>query len=133
MRSYEKTQIFLIWLSPILIYILLRFAMPFINSIKNRCLFYDAFNLFCPGCGGTRAVAMLVKGNIFTSLAYNFIPFILLAGYFAFAVLFSVDKIFNLSMCKKIFGPHIIWLVLLLVLVNFVVHNLWPMALLQSR
>lgn len=46
------------------------------------CVFYTVTGYYCPGCGGTRAVAALLKGRIFTSLYYH--PFVLyMAVYYA--------------------------------------------------
>jgi len=36
-------------------------------DFKNPCLFYELTGLYCPGCGGTRAVRALVRGDIWQS------------------------------------------------------------------
>ena len=35
------------------------------------CLFYCATGIYCPGCGGTRAVKYLLEGNLLKSLWYH--------------------------------------------------------------
>ncbi len=37
----------------------------------TKCSFYEMTNLYCPGCGGTRAVSSLLKLNVLSSFKYN--------------------------------------------------------------
>ena len=44
------------------------------NSVKSYllpCIFHKLTGLYCPGCGGTRAVYWLLKGNVAYSLHYH--------------------------------------------------------------
>ncbi len=48
------------------------------------CSFYETTHLYCPGCGGTRAVSSLLKFDIISSLKYNAIVpigFLLVLAY----------------------------------------------------
>ena len=38
---------------------------------KLPCLFREMTGLYCPGCGGTRAVKALLRGDIVTSFLYH--------------------------------------------------------------
>jgi hypothetical protein len=56
-----------------------------------RCPFRAATGLDCPGCGGTRAVAALVRGDLPAALSHNVLTVVLLpvllwawAGWLAF-------------------------------------------------
>ncbi len=49
------------------------------------CIFLKITGLRCPGCGGTRMVAFLVKGDIPTALYYN--PLLLLMAVVLVALL----------------------------------------------
>ncbi len=41
------------------------------------CLFHFITGLYCPGCGGTRAVRLLIRGEVARSIQYHpFIPFL---------------------------------------------------------
>lgn len=42
------------------------------------CLFYKIFHIPCSGCGGSRAIILLLKGNVLESLKYNILPLIIL-------------------------------------------------------
>ena len=37
----------------------------------GECSFRTTFNIYCPGCGGSRAAIALLQGDIIQSLKYN--------------------------------------------------------------
>lgn len=41
------------------------------GRFRYDCLFHKTTGLYCPGCGGTRAVYTLLRGNIFASVYYH--------------------------------------------------------------
>lgn len=45
---------------------------------RMPCLFHALTGLYCPGCGGTRAVKYLLQGQIWTSVQYH--PLVLYAA-----------------------------------------------------
>lgn len=83
------------------------------------CLFHKLTNLYCPGCGITRSIVSLLKGNISEAFKYNQLVFILLpflTVYFIYKIYLyltnSQDKII-----KKI--PNITWIILLIITILF--------------
>lgn len=50
-------------------YLVWRFALG--SPPVSGCWFYQNFHIYCPGCGGTRAVIALMHGQIFKSLYYH--------------------------------------------------------------
>ncbi len=42
-----------------------------VNFILPPCLFHSWTGYYCPGCGGTRAVKALLRGDIISSLFYH--------------------------------------------------------------
>ena len=60
-------------------------AIPIIRRIGlTGCTFYDITHLYCPGCGGTRALESLLRFDIIGSLKYNaiLVPGALLFVYY---------------------------------------------------
>ncbi|MCI5995568.1 MAG: DUF2752 domain-containing protein [Blautia sp.] len=45
------------------------------NRLTLPCIFHSITGLYCPGCGGTRAVRFLIQGEILKSIYYH--PFVL--------------------------------------------------------
>ena len=58
-------------LAGILFLALLRLLKIPLNHILLPCIFHKLTGLYCPGCGGTRAVYWLLKGNEAYSLHYH--------------------------------------------------------------
>lgn len=56
-------------LGSIAILVYMKLILPNITPIP--CMLYRVLGLYCPGCGGTRAVDALLHGHIFESLWYH--------------------------------------------------------------
>ena len=50
---------------------ILRAFPPGVNAFYPSCPFYQATGLLCPGCGATRALAALARGQFAQALQYN--------------------------------------------------------------
>lgn len=70
---------------------------PLLDFISAECFFRIHFHIYCPGCGGSRAVLALLRGNLIQSLKYNPIPFLFLVYLFITTTLTSV-KLFSKGM-----------------------------------
>ena len=48
-------------------------AVSFIlkQSGMDKCAFFEAFHLYCPGCGGTRSFFALLRLDIISAVKYN--------------------------------------------------------------
>ncbi len=61
---------------------------------SGPCIFHDVIHLYCPGCGGTRAVLELLHGNFVISLWCN--PAVLLGGlliaYYELGVFYTLIR-----------------------------------------
>ena len=65
--------------------ILLRFP-PSRGSFYPQCPIYAALHLECPGCGGTRAVAALLRGHVIQALHFNALITLLLPFAFGYGI-----------------------------------------------
>ena len=102
------TRRFWIWLS---------FHLP-------PCVFYRLTGLYCPGCGNSRSVRALLRGQIWLSLRYNAFPlFALLLG-----VLWMIEQVTGWlgRPCRLLpRRPWAIWTIVILFLIYYVLRNIW--------
>lgn len=83
------------------------------------CLFHKLTNLYCPGCGITRCIVSLLKGNISEAFKYNQLVFILLpflTVYFIYKIYLYLTNSQD-EIIKKI--PNITWIILLIITILF--------------
>lgn len=87
------------------------------------CMFLRATGLYCPGCGGTRAVMALLRGDILLSAKYHpavIYGVVLFVVYFVSQTLMRLTKgrIKGLSM-----RPAYLYILLAIIVINFMVRN----------
>ena len=85
----------------LVITILLRFP-PDQYSFYPQCPIHEFLHLQCPGCGGTRAVAALLRGHIAEAMQFNALVTLLLP----FAAAYGILCYARLLQCKAIRWPH---------------------------
>ena len=79
---------------------------------------------YCPGCGGTRAIAFLLHGDFLHSLVYHpFVPYT-----FVLCTWFMISQtIERLSKGRLRIGMHFrevfLWIALAIIIINFIVKN----------
>ncbi|QNU65309.1 DUF2752 domain-containing protein [Ruminiclostridium herbifermentans] len=91
------------------------------------CPIYKYFHVYCPGCGNTRSVQYLLKGDVLNSLKFNITPvFILILGTLAYIelVLYIFGKNIKIIPRKKIFWVSII----ILFILYYIARNVWNIA-----
>lgn len=79
---------------------------------------------YCPGCGGTRAVYALLRGEVWRSFCYHpFVPYVAVVGSW-FMVSQTIER---LSGGRIKIGLHFreiyMWIALGIIAVNFLVKN----------
>lgn len=101
-----------------------------------KCFFHLATGYYCPGCGGTRAVKELLKGDFLHSLYYH--PFVgyvtLIGGWFMFS-----QTVEHLSKERVRIALHFrqvyMWIGIFLIVGNCLIKNgaklLWGISLMR--
>lgn len=131
MREHKKEETALFYIGWALVFvaacILLVYRLlplPY-EKLMVPCIFLSASGLYCPGCGGTRAISALLHGQILTSFVCH--PLVLytviLGGWFLISQ--SIERIsgHRIRIGMK-YRDIYIWAALGIVVVNFIVRNL---------
>lgn len=88
------------------------------------CVLHEVTGFYCPGCGGTRAIFALVRGDFLRSLfLHPFVPYaIIIGGWFMIS-----QTIELVSRGRFKIGLHFrmiyVWIGLALVVINFLWKN----------
>lgn len=114
-------------LGGILAYFIFSFITGFqLTHVMKPCFFHTITGLYCPGCGGTRAVLFFLQGHFIQSFLYH--PFVLylvvVGGYFMISQ--TIYRITGKN-SRLVLHYHdwILWVALALIAVNFIVKNLF--------
>lgn len=74
-------------------------------NLNFPCLFHLATGYYCPGCGGTRAIASLLHGQLFRSFLYHpvilYTAFLLLRGLVFSILEFAKSGRFSLDLERQ--------------------------------
>ncbi len=100
--------------------VLMSLTSEYWTALVPKCYIYEMTGIYCPGCGGTRSVLALLKGQVWTAFKYN--PGVIVLVLTAlFAIL---GKIFN----KKILPEALsFWVVLIVILfAYYILRNFIP-------
>ena len=108
-------------------YIALRWIFPILPEAE--CFMRLFFDIYCPGCGGTRSVNALLHGQVIQSLWYHPLVPYTAALYLAFMVSWTVAKLhlFGLKSGMK-FRPGYMYGMLVIIGVNFLLKNVLKMC-----
>lgn len=97
-----------------------KFQIPY-----STCLFHDMLHLYCPGCGGTRAVEALLDLKLMHSFLCH--PIVLyMAGVSLYYYLFAFYT-FVIKRNGKIYykiSTILLWIGLWIVIIFFIVRNI---------
>lgn len=89
------------------------------------CIFHKITGLYCPGCGITRCILSLLKGNIKAAFYYNQLFFLLLP-FILFVLMYKIYLYIenrNDNLISKI--PNYFWSIIILSLILFgILRNL---------
>ena len=88
------------------------------------CVFNTVTGLYCPGCGGTRAVRALLHGHLIKSVWYH--PFVAygVAVYAVFMVSHTIRKFINHNVKGMKYRNVYIYIWLAILILNFIIRNI---------
>lgn len=113
----------------------LRVADFSLQKHMYACVLHTLTGLYCPGCGGTRAIMFLLHGDLLRSFLYHpLVPYAAVVyGWFMIS-----QSIQRLSRNRIRIGMHYrdiyLWIALILLIANFVIKNvllIWHIDLLS--
>lgn len=102
-------------------YVALRWIIPILPD--SECVIHSLFGIYCPGCGGTRAVITLLHGQFLKSAWYH--PFVMytVLMYAWFMISHTLEKL-QVPLIKGMkFEPWIMYGMLVMIGLNFVLKN----------
>lgn len=109
--------------------LLLGGSMLYKFQLKNymalpECMIYRMTGIYCPACGGTRAVLSLLEGKIAESLWYHPAVLYSVCLWSIYVLINTCALVFTRSRDKMVhFGKKYIIIGLLLFAVNFILKN----------
>lgn len=127
-KKEENALFFLGWAVVgiiVVLYALCRICSISIAKINGPCLLRTFFGIYCPGCGGTRAISALFRGQLLESfICHPLVPYTaLVCGWFLFS-----QTLERASKRRLKIGMHYrdiyLWIALGILGVNFIVKNL---------
>lgn len=91
----------------------------------HPCVFKSMVGLYCPGCGGTRALLSFINGDILRSLFYHpFVPYVFVTGLILMGWQ-TVHYITNKRIREFPYQNLYIYIGIALIAVSFVAKNLY--------
>jgi hypothetical protein len=100
-------------------YLLLRFP-PESSSFYPLYPVFTLLHIYCPGCGGTRALAALLHGRLYDAMHWNALVVLLLP----FAVVFFANAYWRAIQIRKFHWPTVPNAVLKVLLVGICIFTL---------
>lgn len=118
-RSMYITGIILLFITSVSWYFFNSYISKYFNV---SCQFHAVTNLYCLGCGGTRAFRMLLSGHIIKALYYN----IAISYFFILYTIYMIGNTIYI-LCGKFyifkFKPFYIYIGLILSFINMLIKN----------
>lgn len=104
--------------------ILLKFVLPWMDNLRFGCAFWTFLGVYCPGCGGTRAVRSLLNGHLLQSLWYHPIVLYCVVLYLALMISWTFAKLHLFGVKKGLkFRDGYFYGMLVIIAVNFILKN----------
>ena len=97
----------------------------FINDIGIfKCLIYEKYHIYCPGCGCTRALIALFEGKIIKSVYYNPIILYCVTGISIYIITQSIDRITKKKNYIIKYNNKFLYIGIAIMLLNCLIRNI---------
>ncbi len=119
-QLYKIGLVFLV-VGGILVVLYIKVLLPILPSMP--CVFWDMIGVYCPGCGGTRAVQALFQGKLITSLWYHPLVLYTVVVFGGFMLTNTLQRfhVFRIKGWK--FHEWHLYVALILTIVNWILKN----------
>ena len=88
----------------------------------SLCLIHDVLHLYCPGCGGTRAIVALLRGQWLHSLRCNPLSAYLVVGFIVFDVRTAIAIAQRKEQLPRLRAPYF-WITLAIAVTLCITRN----------
>lgn len=97
--------------------------LDFLFGLLPPCVFHEVTGFYCPGCGSTRSVRFLIRGDIGNSFIYNpIVPYTIIAT-FIFLTFVVKYKISGKSLNKEKIGLPMLYIGVIILLLNWIIKD----------
>lgn len=96
-----------------------------LRELVPPCAFHSMIGLYCPGCGGTRAVHALLHGRLLESLRYHPVVLYFAAGYIVYMLSHVLDIVSRGRVRGLYFCPYYWYVAIGILLGQCVVKNIF--------
>jgi len=103
--------------------VLLMLDIPLTKIYPYPCRLYDLYGLYCPGCGGTRAVVYLLKAQFVKSFIYHpVVPYTALLVS-AYVISHTLNIVTKGKVTAMRFREGYFYLMIAIILIQFIIKN----------
>lgn len=102
-------------------YVVVNWIIP--NMPPAECVFWKCFDVYCPGCGGTRSVIALVNGKVLLSAWYHPLVLYSVIIYGLYMITHTLEKIHVPFVKGMRFRSWYLYIALIIIAVNFIFKN----------
>lgn len=100
------------------------FVFPYMDSLPIGCVLWTFLGIYCPGCGGTRAVRFLLSGHLLKSFLYHPLVPYCVALYAVFMITWTLAKLHLFGVKEGLkFRVGYFYGMLVIIAVNFILKN----------
>ena len=123
--SLYYAGLLLLGVAVVMIPVMRHYLLPMLEKLSSGCVLYRLLGVYCPGCGGTRAVDALIHGHIITSLWYHPLVIYCVVLYLGYMIswTFARFRMFGLKRGMK-FRAVYLYMMLAIIAVNFILKNI---------